>query len=174
MLPPSMKTWNCKFGFLLLYVSMVLAFVLIIIMLAVPHLGFIQRHVMRAEVENVRLFITYAHRLALATNQQQVITIDLARNRLEGAGRSYDLARGVHFGALPHIKGPPAAPDQLVTVPATFAKQSITCHVHGAIDAGTLYLVDQTNQWQYAVSVGVSPVTYIRTYYFDGSWKRCQ
>lgn len=164
---------NSKTGFLLLYVSMVLAFVLIIVMLAVPHLSFLSRHVVRQEVENLKQFITYAHRLALATGEMQTLTIDAIHNKVSGAGRQYQLARGVRFGVLPHVQGPPAHPDGVILQPTTFKNNQIVCYAHGIIDAGTLYITDDRGSWLYAVSSGVSPVSYLRTYYYDGSWKRC-
>lgn len=158
---------------MLLYVSMVLGFVLIIVLLAVPQLGFIKRHVVRWEVENMRSFITYAYRLALATGQDQTIHFDVAKNKIYGAGREYQLARGTIFGIMPGVQGPPAAPHKLLTSPITFQDNKIVCYAQGTLDAGTVYITDDKASWLYAISLGVSPLSYVRTYFFDGSWKRC-
>ncbi len=152
---------------------MVLAFVLIIVMLAVPHFSFLSRHLVRQEVENLKQFITYAHRLALATGQMQTIHIQITSNSVQGAGRQYQLARGVRFGVIPGVQGPPAAPHSSLTEPITFKDNQIICYPYGTIDAGTVYITDDRANWLYAVSSGVSPVSYLRTYFFDGSWKRC-
>lgn len=152
---------------------MVLAFVLIIVMLAVPHLGFMQRHVVRWEVENIRSFVTYVQRLALATGQDHTIEFDSAHNIIRGAGRTYHLARGVKFGIMPGVSGPPAAPHTHLDQPITFKDSQIICYAQGTVDAGTVYITDDKATWLYAISSGVSPVSYLRTYFFDGTWKRC-
>lgn len=152
---------------------MVLGFVLIIVMLAVPHLASVQRQVVRWEVENLHAFITYAHRLALATGQDQIITIDTQKNALSGAGRQYQLARGVRFGTLPGVDGPPASPSGPLKQSITFQDNQILCTARGTVSAGTAYITDDKATWLYAVSSGVSSVNYLRTYLFDGSWKRC-
>lgn len=152
---------------------MVLAFVLIIVTLAIPHLGFIQRHVMRAEVDNVRVFITYVHRLALATATDQIIYCDPLNQTLTCGERTHALSRGVRFGTMPGVQGPPSAPTHVLTHPITFKDNRIVCYAQGTLDAGTLYFTDDKATWQYAVSLGVSPLSYIRTSVFDGTWKRC-
>lgn len=146
---------------------------LIIVMLAVPNLTFLQRHAVRAELGNLTTFITYVQRVAACIGQDQPIIINTERNSLEGAGRIHRLGRGVQFGILPGVKGPPAQPTAAITQPVTFQGGRIMCYAQGTVQAGTLYIVDERGTCLYAVSCPVGPVTYLRTYYFDGSWKRC-
>lgn len=159
-------------GFLLLYVSMVLAFVLVIIMLSVPHFAGLKRHVARTELGNLKTFITYVSRVATATGITQKIVIDTERGTLTGAGRVHRLARGLRFGVPATVLGPPANPTAPVHDPVTFPDHCILCYAQGTVQAGTLYVTDDA-QRVYALSSGVSPVSYVRTYYYDGTWKRC-
>ena len=86
--------------------------------------------------------------------------------------RNSSLPHTVQFGVLPGIMGPPATPTHAITQPITFVGNKILFYPEGIIQAGAIYLKDTKNRVQYALSSGVSTVSYLRKYqYTGGEWK---
>jgi len=77
----------------------------------------------------------------------------------------------VFFGFMPGAKGPPASANKLILKSITFTNNRIIFYPTGIISAGTVYLIDQAKQVMYALSNGVSQISFLRTYRYNGSWQ---
>ena len=75
------------------------------------------------------------------------------------------------LGFLPGAKGPPCAPTEVIKQPITFKGNKIIFNPDGIISAGSIYVVDATGRSMYALTSGVTPVSYLRMYRYDnGTW----
>ena len=157
-------------GFSLLQVAITLTLVVIAIMLTVPQFSFLQKTAVRSEIEKMHALFVYMQHLAIATQQDQTIEFDVIKNCYSCNNQIIPLACGISFGTKPGVFGPPASPHALITKPITFANNKITFYTTGTMQAGTVYLVDQSKNYIYALTTPVSHISYVRRYKYEGAW----
>lgn len=162
---------NKAVGFSLIELSIVIALLLILATLVGAHVSFLNRLVLRSELELLCNTCFYMQRRALMLNRQQTIYLYPEKNCYAIEGRTFTLPSHVVFGFLPGAKGPPSAPEHLIEQPITFKNNCITFYPDGTISAGALYLADSAKQWGYALSCPVSAVSYLRKYQYNGTWQ---
>lgn len=142
-------------------------------MLTVANVSFFTRAYTRTELEKLHAVCRYAQQKALMTNTAQTITLDAAGNphRYMWGALQEQLPTSVIFGTPPGVKGPPATPTRLIESPVTFKNSQITFYPDGIISAGTVYLTDVDKKTLYALTCGVSQVSFLRAYRYDKGWQ---
>lgn len=159
-------------GFLLFELLLVFGLVSMIALFAFVQMRFLTRGYVRAEVEALYQMCLYAQRRAMSSGHVCTVTLDLAKHAYMCDEHTCELSKNVRFGILPHVKGPPSAPQESLTSTSTFKNNRINCSPEGTIDAGTVYLIDVEKKSLYALTSGVAPYSYVRTYRYAGNWQR--
>ena len=157
-------------GFSLMDAMIALGLLAIIVTLVMLNAAFMHKALVRSEVDKLHSVCTCMQATARMSNQKQEMHIDRAHNVYTYAGHKERLPSQVRFGVLPTVKGPPSAPQRLLTSPITFDKQCITCSAHGIMNSGTVYITDRDATCLYALSSAVAHYSYIRKYAYDGAW----
>lgn len=148
-----------------------LALITIIAMLSMSHIGFLNRMIVRAELENLYNVCFSMQRRALMTGAIQTIQFDAAgKSYVAGASR-YRLPVQVSFGAMPHAKGPPSSPSYAIEQPISFKENRIQFYPDGVISSGCVYLTDSSRSCSYALSCAVSAVSHLRKYQYTSGWQ---
>ncbi len=164
-------TYSNNNGFSLIEVALVLALLAIVVMLVGANCTFINRLLVRSEVDTLYTTCRYAQHCALASNTPQEITFDVVRKIYKYRGVEHKLPAQVDFGFIPGAKGPPSAPTNTIHKPVTFVHDRITFYPDGIIKSGTVYLTDTARQYMYALSSPIAQVSYLRKYQYNGQWQ---
>ena len=160
----------CYAAFTLIELMLVLAIFTIFTSLIMINLNHLNNNYIYQELS---LFHAHMHALqqqAVAQGKQKEMRFVLADNKYEWAGHSHALSKHIHFGIQHNIKGPPSHPTHTLTSPCTFADNTVIFYPDGIIRPGTVYLIDSSNRL-FALSCGVSSVSFLRKYRYDGKWK---
>jgi len=157
-------------GFSLIEMTVVLALFFLIIYLVMANVSFLDRDIVRVEVDKLCNVLRYLQRSAMVSNSKQTISFNEKNGSYRFEGQSHKLAKQVIFGFTSGTKGPPSSPIRLVTSPITFKGNKLVFTPEGIMSSGTIYLTDRERKFLYAVSVSVANVSYIRKYLYDGKW----
>ena len=145
--------------------------VTIICFLAIPNFIFLDKKMVIGEVNAFYFTILHARQLAITSNKQLELKINLDENSYEYMSRKKTLPPKISFGSLPKILGPPSLPQKTILYP-TFKNNRIIFYPNGNISPGTIYLKD--NKDVYAITCPVSQVSYVRKYKNkDNEWIKC-
>ena len=155
-----------KKGCLLLEMLIVLALIILVGSLGVMSISWYDRYLVRLEIERLYATIMLVHQSACNTQKPQEIIIQSNENCYRTSYGKDELIKGVLFGVMAGVKGPPSLPVHFLTKPVSFARNCITCYPDGVIDAGTVYLTNKSKSCLYALSCGVAQEPYIRCYYY--------
>ncbi len=170
-----LRLWKKQFpsnGFTLVELSVVLALCMLVGTLAMINFSWLDRVAVRTELDTLYATCHYLQQRARATNTPQELLFNPGTNSYSYSTAQFSLPHTVQFGVLPGIMGPPATPTHAITQPITFVGNKILFYPEGIIQAGAIYLKDTKNRVQYALSSGVSTVSYLRKYqYTGGEWK---
>jgi len=162
---------NTKSGFTLIEIMISVTLFVLIVTLCVKSSTFLNRSILKSEIEKLYSACMYLQRLAMVTNQHQTLNIDMSKNRYSYNGKVEQLAPSIIFGTVKGVKGPPASPTNTITKPVTFTSEHITFKPNGILQPGTIYLCDKDKKYQYALTVPVSQISFLRMYYYDRTWK---
>lgn len=77
------------------------------------------------------------------------------------------LPKGVCFGIMPGIKGPPGKPDHYLDRAVTFKDNCLSITPQGVVSAGTIYVTDDKKRFTYALTIAAGVFSCPRTYYAD-------
>ena len=157
-------------GFSLVELMISLAIFCLVITLTFSNVSFLEQSVAQSEIDKLYSIAHYLQRRAQMTNQEQVLRFDRFGKSYSFNGRQETLPKGIEFGTLPSIKGPPASPLRDVTNPITFKGEKITFHPQGIMQSGTVYLMHKKQQKMYALSCAVAQVSFLRKYRYDKRW----
>ncbi len=157
-------------GFSLLELSIVLLLIALLVMLSGAQISFLDRMIVRSELEQLYTTCSYLQRSAMAQNKPQQLIFDVPNNRYRYHTTEHTLAARVQFGSSLGAKGPPSSPTKSILNPISFPNSSITFHPDGVIEPGTVYLTDVKQQYSYALSCAVAQVSYLRKYQYTGRW----
>ena len=182
-----------KAGFSLLELSIVLALSIFLATIVVSGGRFLQRILVRTEIEKLYIICRYLQQTAMATNTICTLTFNReggsytygpsndygsSNNSMvssadgsSSAGLEEKLPAHLSFGVMDGALGPPSAPTKVIESPITFTENTIEFHPTGAIKSGTVYLVDQSGNYMCALSCPISHVSFIRLYEYNGGWK---
>jgi hypothetical protein len=153
-------------GFLLWHILVVVMVIAILSKLSVSTVTFVNRYVLRAELEKLYVLFFYLQQRAITCNQTQSLQFNVDSRSYTADGDTHVLPRHVAFGVLPHSFGPPGDPKHALTHPITYPSKQVHFYPDGTISAGTVYMIDANAQYMYALTSAVAQVSYIRTYYY--------
>lgn len=155
-----------KHGFSLIECSTVLALIALLATITMSSLGFIQRFFVRAEVEKLHAMCRYVQKCAIIDHIKYVLTLNKMDHSYTSLMGTEQFPRGVQFGLLPGLKGPPSSAAVTLHTPITFTDEHIEFYPNGTIQSGTVYIVDTLRQNAYALSNGVAHISHLRKYYY--------
>ncbi|HEV2600696.1 MAG TPA: prepilin-type N-terminal cleavage/methylation domain-containing protein [Candidatus Babeliales bacterium] len=158
-------------GFTLIELMVVIGLTLIMMGIGFKTASFFNEKLVRLELNRFYATCLYAQRFAQATHKQQTLKFNLAHHWYEYNNCRYKLPSQVRFGLVPGVQGPPSAPQQYLTSPASFTDNCITFSVHGIIQPGAIYFTDRDRSVLYALSCSVAQHSYLRRYRYDGKWR---
>jgi hypothetical protein len=134
-----------------------------------PALRLFDRLIVRIELDNIYTQCMLLRQQARMTGVAQELIFDPLTHAYSAAGQHYKLPRMVRFGILNQVKGPPSVHHSFVTKPITFPKNKIIFYPDGIMQAGTVYLCDRAQQFLCALTIAVSPISYIRRYTYSSA-----
>jgi Tfp pilus assembly protein FimT len=157
-------------GFALVPLLVGVAIFGVLLSLTLAQLSFLDQLLVRTELQVLYATICYAQQVAQTRGSPCTIRCDADTHQYHCDNRTRTLPRSVTFGVKSGLYGSPGRNSVQVTKPITFDNDCIRATAHGSINAGTVYLVDTGNRYQYALSSAVSQVSYIRCYRYDTQW----
>ena len=163
--------WLNKQGFTLIELAIVLALFLLLTIFTQINFNFLDRMILHTEIEKLYSICRYLQQCALVNNKQQELVFSQDNKCYRHNNHDEKLSAKVSFGFIPGTKGPPASANKLIQKSITFANNRIIFYPTGIISAGTVYLTDQAKQIMYALSNGVSQISFLRTYRYNNSWQ---
>lgn len=167
-----MKYRNRRAGIFLIQIAIVLALSALVTMLVINNYGIINQLAVRHELEALMRTCVFLQQRAMTRGQSETLLFNTGQNTYTYDNEQYTLPTNVCFGILPGVHGPPSAPHKPLTAPITFEGQRITFFSDGIISAGLICLTDINKRYMYALSVGISQVSYLRKYRYNGAWSR--
>jgi hypothetical protein len=167
-----MKLWMFKKnGFSLIELMVIIACIVIIATLAIGQMSFLNRFLVRADLQALHMECRYVQHCACMHQNQYAIQFDIVGRTYSSLRGKNTLSPGVHFGFMPGAYGPPSLAHALLEKPITFEQNSIEFYPHGAAQAGVIYLTDSNKTCGYALSSAIGSQGYFRTYYYnDKKW----
>lgn len=157
-------------GFSLIELMVGLCIVALLISLATVNMRFLNRAAITSNIDVLYNACYCLQRTAMATNTIQTLTIDELHHCYECNGTKHVFASQMKFGILPDVKGPPSAPLNFLSAAITFVDRKIRFYPDGTISAGIIYITDADKTMIYALSCGVSSVSVLRKYRYNGKW----
>jgi prepilin-type N-terminal cleavage/methylation domain-containing protein len=157
-------------GFSLIEMMVVLCVVAILISLATINMRFLNRAAIMTNIDVMYNACYCLQKTAMATNTTQELTIDALQHSFACADIKHQFPAMMQFGILPNVKGPPSAPLSFLSAAITFVDRKILFYPDGTISAGIIYITDVDKSMIYALSCGVSSVSVLRKYRYDGKW----
>lgn len=161
---------NRVHGFSLIELLVVIAIIMLIASMASINTHYLNKAVVHTEIDLLYNTCCYLQHTAMATNQKQELSFDVARQSYSNNGEKHELPAAVQFGILPQVKGPPSSPSHALTMPITFSHQKIIFYPDGIISSGIIYMIDRNHQDIYALSSGIANTSFLRKYRYDGKW----
>lgn len=171
MLQQPKKKWcNHHAGFFLFHTLIALSIVIVSLTLVSSYSTLWSQLGARAALETARTTLLYAQQHARTSNREVVVEIDQEKQTFKSDTFTHTFPSNMRFGTLPGIQGPPSAPLKQISKPITFEQNRVIFYPDGTIQSGTLYLVDTATQTQYALTIPVGHVRYIKLYQFTKQW----
>lgn len=160
-------------AFTLIECVTVVSLLLLTLLLCFSSFSWMNRMLIRLELERFCTLCNMLQQKALAQQKEIHCLIDIEHNTCIYEQEIYELPKQIKIGFLPNTYGPPGSPNKLITKPVTFLQKTIIFYPSGIISSGTIYIIDQSNQYMYALSNAVSLFSYIRLYRYEEKkkWK---
>lgn len=133
---------------------------------------FLNRIMVRTELEHLYTTCYYLQRKAMITHQPQKLIFDQEHKSYSYDTVRHDLPKSVSFGYPNGARGAPAGQEQFITHPITFINNAILFSPTGVMQAGTVYLCDTAHKYGFALSCAVAQVSYLRKYRYNGTWEQ--
>lgn len=157
-------------GIALFELIVVLAFLMIIVSLAVPTFSVFDRLLVRAELDTLYLTCASLQQEAQLTGQAKELIFMITQQAYTWGKERHVLHPSVRFGFIQDVKGPPSSPQVIIKHPVTFPSDKIVFHPDGIVQAGSVYLIDKASRFLFALTCPVSRVSYVRRYIYQESW----
>lgn len=161
-------------GYLMLEVALVIACILVLVSIGLPHMALLEQRMVNYEIALMRQFFTATAQRAMATGIPQEIILDPYTKSYASGGFKHYLAQGVEFGCAREVTSSPSDDGNPVGI-TTFAHHKITCFANGSLQCGTVYLTNTQHSVCSCLTVPVGNYLHIRTYrYTNSQWKRIE
>jgi len=160
-----------KKGFFLIQLIISVAVLSIICGLVISHRFFLQHLKVLSEIEKLHSICLYLNHKAIITKQKKMLAFNINDNSYSYENKKEFLPKNVIFGIKNKLNGPPSAPSKLLTKPITFPNNKISFTSQGILQPGSIYLIDKNKKYQYALSVPVSQISFIRKYKYNKKWE---
>jgi prepilin-type N-terminal cleavage/methylation domain-containing protein len=160
-----------KTGFTLVELSMSLVLLATLLFLTGVQGRFLNQLLIRSELERLYSVCYYLQHYAMMSGESHQLTFDVENNRYTYCDTTHQMPRHVQFGTEQGVKGPPSTPNAVITAPITFKGNCIVFHPTGILQSGTVYLTNTQKQYTYALSCGVTQVSYVRKYQYNRKWE---
>jgi len=139
-------------GFSLVEIMVCISLFVLVAGLLVANISFLDRCLVRSEVDRIFNTIKYLQQRAVVSGKKQILHFDKENNTYTygnktGGNKICKLSKNVKFGIIPEIKGPPSAPKKVVQSPITFKGENIVFHPDGIITSGTVYITDSKKKY---------------------------
>jgi Tfp pilus assembly protein FimT len=157
-------------GFLLAELMVTIAVLCLMIVLLKGAGSFTTTGFVRASLDQLCATCLMAQKRAMMTGVQQEVVLEIDRGSYRYGTERIVLPKGVMFGWLAAVQGPPATPQALLTTASTFARNTIACSPEGTISSGAVYMTDAKKTVLYALSSGVGSVSFLRKYRYAKGW----
>lgn len=158
-------------GFSLIEVMIVLALITLIASFVFMNISVLLKTTTQCALQELRATLYYMQYQAYTEHKPIKLLLDIENNTYSCKGETHSLIKPLRFGVMKEVKGPPTHPTVYLTKPITFKNDSITFHPQGIMESGTVYLIDERSNVLYALTCGVSVVSFLRVYRYDKSWK---
>lgn len=159
-------------GFLLVQFTIVLLILSVIATLTFNYFSSFERFIIQAELEKIAMLCFFLQHQAIAANRETLLSFNTATNSYTHNTAKNSLSLGVNFDIMPNTYGPPSNPTKLLTTGITFDNNSIRFFPDGSMSAGAIYLTDKNKRWCYALTSGISHITYLRKYSYQPDQKK--
>jgi type II secretory pathway pseudopilin PulG len=157
-------------GYLLIEVCICIVLILILSTIAVPSLRFLNQQILNSDLEKLNMTFAFMQQDAVSSNKNETLIFNDNKS-YSFLNYKEKLSNNIEFGLLPKIKGPPSSPNKVVTNPISFTNNKVIFYSNGQIQPGTVYLTDKFKEYQYALTVPISQVSFIRKYKNEnGKW----
>jgi prepilin-type N-terminal cleavage/methylation domain-containing protein len=162
-----------QLGFTLLEITVTLSILLLAIHLTYSIQKIFDRSLVALEVERLTAMIYATQQRSFIENTSQKIWFTTQPSGYKRDHEPFNcLTNGVYFGTPSSVRGPPSRPQHLPQNPITFPNNALTLYCDGTAQAGTLYLTDNRKTCCYALTVGVAPDVFLRSYrYTNKGWQ---
>ncbi|MBD3231995.1 hypothetical protein GF322_05060 [Candidatus Dependentiae bacterium] len=176
-------------SFSLIELMLVLSTIIILLTISIPQITFLNKFILKNEVDKIFTLFCFTQQKAITCNQQQEIIFDLNQNSYKinleqqqnnqikySKNSQNKLPNTVKFGFFKDTLGPPSDPKKTIQNAITFKKLNnnqfkVSFYPDGKIEPGSIYFVDKNQQWMMALTVPISNVSYIRKYeYRNKKW----
>jgi len=157
-------------GFSLVEIMVSIALFILLIGLVAANSSFLNRYLVRAEMDKIYNVFRYLQKVAIVSGQDQILEFDIEKKQYKCGERVFMLPSQVEFGVLPEVKGPPCSPKKIIISPVTFKGKKVSFYKDGIIKSGTIYITDASKHFMYAMSSSVAQVSYLRKYTYNGKW----
>jgi Tfp pilus assembly protein FimT len=160
-------------GFSLIEFIIAFALMALLILLAIPHMGFLQRRFVKADAEELLSTMLYMQREAMVSNTKKKLNFLVLKNQYHYNSITRSLSQGVMFGIINGVAGPPSKQEKSPKAAVTYENQEIVFWPDGKMSPGSVYLTNTERDVMYAVTTPISHISYIRMYcYFRGNWEQ--
>ena len=160
-----------KGGSLLIELCLAIVILSVMVTISIPNFAYLNRLTVRSELEKLDSVFSFLKCLSISKNSECVLSFDIKNGCYFFEGRHEKLPISVKFGAPDGACGPPGGPNKPIKKPVTFKKGRVVFYPTGIMDSGSVYLVDSSGKYGYALSNAVSHVSHIRKYRFENkSW----
>lgn len=128
----------------------------------------------RAELEKLCACMLYLQARACSEQKQKILTFNLKEQSYTANTQHHKLPHMVQFGVQSRVKGPPSDPTHILGDPISFKDKQVIFYPDGTISAGTVYVTDCKHSCLYALTSGISQVSYLRRYKYEKKWLSIQ
>ncbi|CDK30642.1 type II secretion system protein [Candidatus Babela massiliensis] len=165
-----------QIAFTLFEILIVIAITCFIICLSFKVVNLSDKSLIYIELERLYSCALYLQNQSKVESQDKYILFDEINNQYHyynnDIKETHKLSSQIAFGFLPNSKGPPSNPTSKIKKAITFNNKKIMFFKDGTVSAGIIYLIDKNKTAMYALSCGISSISYLRQYkYIDISNK---
>lgn len=155
-------------GFTVIEVIISITILTLIFTLIAANVKFLNRFILRSEVDKLFSVFNYLKQRAFSTGKEQKLRFDIKNGCYEYDSHVCILPkRYAEFGYHVQASGTPSKPNLKISKAVTFDGDTVVFYPDSVVDSGTVYMTDGERNFLYAISSGVGNVGYIRKYVYN-------